>query len=61
VRRIQAGKVLRSDWLSKHTNRRAARNPGAGALWLTSDVAGICEGAPIQMISHHIEQQQTPH
>jgi putative transposase len=32
-----------------------------GALWTPSDFAGRCGGAPIEVIRHYIEQQQTPH
>ena len=32
-----------------------------GALWSPSYCAGSCGGAPIAIIRHYIEQQQTPH
>jgi putative transposase len=31
-----------------------------GALWTPSYFAGSCGGAPIEVIRHYIEQQQTP-
>lgn len=31
-----------------------------GALWSPSYFAGSCGGAPIEVIRHYIEQQQTP-
>jgi len=58
---VNSLKGVSSRMIRKKNYPSISKKLWGGALWSPSYFAGICGGAPIEIIRQYIEQQQTPH
>jgi len=58
---VNSLKGVSSRMIRKKNHPSLRKKLWRGALWSPSYFAGSCGGAPMEIIRHYIEQQQTPY